>query len=84
MADRERRVPEPKTAPLFVAVPQRELDALLAVRRWFHEGTAAVKVPLPTIPPDHEHLEPLKARLVAEALRILSSGPAAQEATPVV
>lgn len=84
MVDRRTTFPESSAAPPFVAVPQKELDSLLAVRRWFHEGRAAVKVPFPAAPENHAHLEPLKAGLVAEALRLLSSEPAAQEAGPAV
>ena len=62
--------------PLFVAVPQRELDVLLAVRRWFHEADGTVRVLLPGPSPDHERLQALKAQLVAEALRVLRMEPA--------
>ncbi len=80
LSARRAQAPEPSAASLFVAVPQKELDSLLAIRRWFHEGTAGAKVALPTVPLDHGGMELLKARLVTEALRILSSGQTALEA----
>jgi hypothetical protein len=76
------KAPGGSTAPLFVAVPQRELDTLLAVRRWFHEGTTGMKIPLPAAL-GHGDTGPLTTRLVTEAFRILSSEPAAREAQPV-
>ncbi len=36
--DRNGSPSESSAAPPFVAVPQKELDSLLAVRRWFHES----------------------------------------------
>ncbi len=77
------KAPGGSAAPLFVAVPQRELDTLLAVRRWFHEGTTGVKIPLPAAL-GHGDTGPLVTRLVTEASKILSSEPAAREVQPVV
>ncbi len=77
----EPRIERP---PPFLAVQQRELDSLLAVRRWFHEGRAAAKIPFPTTPADHGYWLQLKDRLVAEALGILSSEPMDQKTDPAV
>jgi DNA polymerase-3 subunit epsilon len=71
----ERSFPESSSASPFVAVPQKELDSLLAVRRWFHEEDGGVKVLLPGHTPDRETLDALKACLVKEALRCLSLAP---------
>jgi DNA polymerase-3 subunit epsilon len=70
---------ESNTAQRFVAVPQAELDALLAVRRWFHETGHGAKVLLPGTSVDDEFVQALKAQLVAEARRVLRSAPAGRE-----
>jgi DNA polymerase III subunit epsilon len=69
---------EPSAASPFVAVPQKELDSLLAVRRWFREADQTVRVLLPGPSADSERLQALKAQLVAEALRVLGLEPAAR------
>jgi DNA polymerase-3 subunit epsilon len=64
-----------------VAVPQKELDALLAVRRWAQEGDHACMVPLPG--PGSSTLERLQARdrLVAATARLLAGGETAGYST---
>jgi hypothetical protein len=76
--DRNGSPSESSVASPFVAVPQKELDSLLAVRRWFHETDQTVRVLLPEPSTDHEHLQALKAQLVAEAFRVLRLEPAAR------
>ena len=61
---------EPGATP-FVAVPQWELDSLLAVRRWFHGADGGAKLVVPGPEAGHGDLSALKARLVAEALEML-------------
>jgi DNA polymerase-3 subunit epsilon len=68
---------EPRTMFPYVAVPQRELDSLLAVRRWFHETDVATRVLLSRSGADGETLQALKARLVAEAFRLRNLAPVA-------
>jgi hypothetical protein len=72
------------TGPPFVAVAQKELDSLLAVRRWFHEGKAASKVAFSAAPDDRGYWISLRDRLVAEALGVLSSEPVDRETGPAV
>ncbi|MFH1833688.1 MAG: hypothetical protein ABH877_01575, partial [bacterium] len=56
----------------FVAVPQRELDSLLAVRRWFHEADGAVnKLIVPGPGAGRGPLDTFRQRLVADALEML-------------
>jgi DNA polymerase-3 subunit epsilon len=57
--------------PSLLAVPQKELDSLLAVRRWFHEAGHTPTLHLPGPEPDPDQLLALQARLVAEACRTL-------------
>jgi DNA polymerase-3 subunit epsilon len=77
-------IPPPSAAPPFVAVPQRELDSLLAVRRWFHEGKAASKVAFSAAPDDRGYWGSLQGRLVAEALGVLSLEPVNRETGPAI
>jgi len=58
--------------PLPVAVPQKELDSLLAVRRWFHDADGSTNVSLITSPVKDFDLESFRTRLVAEATRQIS------------
>jgi DNA polymerase-3 subunit epsilon len=77
------KTPQSSCTPVLLAVPQRELDSLLAVRRWFHEGRAAAKVPFPTVSEDPVYWRHLRDRLVAEARDVLSSEPDRREVGPV-
>jgi hypothetical protein len=61
--------------PDFVAVAQKELDSLLAVRRWFLETEKIVKVVIPGPDDDPSLREAFKNQLAAEAFRILSTEP---------
>lgn len=79
--DRDGSPAESSAASPFVAVPQKELDSLLAVRRWFREADQTTRVLLPGPSPNHERLQALKAQLVAEALRVLRLEPAARGET---
>ena len=72
---------ERSAALALVAVPQRELDSLLAVRRWFHEAGQTIRVPLPEPSADYDLLQALKARLIAEALGVLRAAPGARGET---
>ena len=76
--DRSDSPAESVAAPSLVAVPQKELDSLLAVRRWFREADQTVRVLLPGPSADRERLQTLKAHLVSEALRVLRLEPAAR------
>lgn len=61
---------------VLVAVPQNDLDLLLAVRRWFYESERTPKVMLATPEDDPQRREIAKAHLNTEARRILSVDPA--------
>lgn len=63
----------------LVAVPQRELDALLAVRRWFYETEDVAKTPLPGPGARAGDWECTKARLVDEADALLAERPLAMK-----
>ncbi|MFH0917246.1 MAG: exonuclease domain-containing protein [bacterium] len=76
--DRSASPSEPSAAPPFVAVPQKELDSLMAVRRWFREADQTVRVLLPGPSADHERLQALKAQLLSEARSVLLLEPAAR------
>jgi hypothetical protein len=78
------KVPPSSTAPAVVAVSQKELDSLLAVRRWFHEGKAAAKIVFSAGPEDQEYWRCQRDRLVAEALSILSTQPVRQGSEPAL
>ena len=58
-----------------MAVPQKDLDALLAVRRWFRESEAAsvVLLPGPAASPEERST---RERLLAEAWQVLAMWPA--------
>lgn len=58
-----------------VAVPQRELDSLLAVRRWYCETEHYPKVQLPGPGTGIGHLRELYLQLATEARRLLQSAP---------
>ena len=60
-----------RAASPLLAVPQKELDSLLAVRRWFREAGHAPTLLLPGPDPDPEQRLALQAKLVAEAYRTL-------------
>jgi hypothetical protein len=62
--------------PALVAVPQRELDSFLAIRRWFYDAEHTPRVMLPEPEADPALWQALKARLAAEAQRMWSTGPA--------
>ncbi len=57
-----------------VAVPQVELDSLLAVRRWFHDTETVVKVPLPGPGAHSTDWASAKARLMDEVTALLEKG----------
>jgi len=67
-----------------MAVAQKDLDALLAVRHWYRENRAASLVVLPGSEAGLEEREQAKRRLLAEAWRILASWPADRAAGSVV
>jgi hypothetical protein len=50
-----------------VAVPQKELDLFLAIRRWFCETEHAPKLPIPGPDADQACREAFETKLVAEA-----------------
>jgi DNA polymerase-3 subunit epsilon len=60
----------------LVAVPQSELDLLLAVRRWFYESMRIPKLTLPVAKGNLAEREAQIARLTAEARAIVSAGTA--------
>ncbi len=60
----------------LVAVPQKDLDLLLAVRRWFYDSERTPKVLLTAPDNSPRGRETAKARVTAEARRILSTEPA--------
>lgn len=62
----------PEASPLsFVAVPQSQLDLLLAVRRWFYESDHTPKLPIPGPGSDPAQRRAFKNRLAKEARRVL-------------
>jgi hypothetical protein len=63
-------------APHLVAVPQKELDSLLAVRRWFYDSEQTPKVMLPDCRENPVRRTALEAQVATEAYGILSNGPA--------
>ena len=65
----------PSAAPPLVAVPQKELDSLLAIRRWFYEADSASKVWIPGPETEAARKEAVKAKLASEARTILSMTP---------
>jgi hypothetical protein len=73
----EQRVSSAAGTRPLVAVPQKDLDSFLAVRRWFYEADQTTKVLLPGPGADLARRQALKVQLVAYANRIFSI-----EATP--
>ena len=69
------------SVPSLVAVPQKELDVLLAIRRWFYEAEHALKVPVPGPEADTASRETVRIRLVNEANSLLSMRPSSDERT---
>ncbi|MBN1459385.1 MAG: GIY-YIG nuclease family protein, partial [Armatimonadetes bacterium] len=63
---------ESETASL-IAVPQTELDSLLAVRRWFHEAGHPATIPIPRPKVDSALAETTLMRLASEARKVLST-----------
>ncbi len=68
-------LPSASVALALVAVPQKELDLLLAVRRWFYETEHVPRLPIPGPETDSKHRQAFKARLVEEAHSLLSPRP---------
>jgi hypothetical protein len=70
----------PKAVTLnLMAVPQIQLDLLLAIRRWFHESDAIPKIPIPEPKTGIPDWEGLKIRLMNEANSLLSAQTPAAE-----
>jgi DNA polymerase III subunit epsilon len=63
-------------AETVVAVPQKDLDGLLAVRRWYKENEAASVVVLPGPTAGFKEREHASERLLAEAWEVLAMWPA--------
>ncbi|MBN1631753.1 MAG: GIY-YIG nuclease family protein, partial [Thermoleophilia bacterium] len=64
-----------ETSPALVAVPQTELDSLLAVRRWFYEAGHTSLVTLPGPDADPARKDAVRNRLIDEARRLVSTAP---------
>ncbi|MBN1320881.1 MAG: GIY-YIG nuclease family protein [Thermoleophilia bacterium] len=61
-----------EVSPLsLVAVPQSQLDLLLAVRRWFYESEHTPKLPIPGPESDPARRQAFNSRLAEEARRVL-------------
>ncbi|NLE10215.1 MAG: GIY-YIG nuclease family protein [Actinobacteria bacterium] len=56
----------------LIAVPQTELDSLLAIRRWFHEAGHPATIPIPGPKADSTLIDTTLTRLTREARRVLS------------
>ena len=67
----EERSPRPDGAPALVAVPQKELDMLLAVRRWFMETPGQAAVVLNGEGTPSHRLQLWREQLLSEALKVL-------------
>jgi hypothetical protein len=67
----EERSPRPDGAPALVAVPQQELDMLLAVRRWFMEAPGEATVVLNGDGTQRHRLQLWREQLLSEALKVL-------------
>lgn len=65
--------PSARSSLSLVAVPQTELDLLLAVRRWFFEAERTVRLRIPGPETDLVQRQAFKDRLTREALRVLSA-----------
>jgi hypothetical protein len=57
------------------AVAQKDLDSLLAIRRWHNEGTMASVVVLPGPDAGSGELEQARERLLAAAWKVLAIWP---------
>lgn len=68
----------------FVAVPQKDLDTLLAVRRWFHESERTPKIMLPTGATDAGHRRALTEQIAAETYKVLAAEPAPSSGSPAL
>jgi DNA polymerase-3 subunit epsilon len=75
--------PAPAVPEEGVAVPQKDLDRLLAVRRWLKESEATV-VELPGPCAGLEEQQQGRERLLAEAWHVLAGWPAGRSAGSVV
>jgi DNA polymerase-3 subunit epsilon len=74
--------PGPGTAGAsLVAVPQRDLDLLLAVRHWYYETDYALKVPLPGPEAGTDEWEQARICLANKARALLTPGPVPGERT---
>jgi hypothetical protein len=71
-------------ADTSMAVAQKDLDALLAVRRWYKESEASSVLTLPGPDAGLEERERARERLLAEAWRVLAMWPAGRAAGPVL
>ncbi len=67
-------------APLLVAVPQRKLDIILAVRRWLLETSHPHIVMLPGPDADADRRDLCRHRLLAETRRLLEHGAVVEQA----
>ena len=67
-----------------VAVKQKDLDRLLAIRHWFKESEAASLVVLPGVAASLEERQRAQQHLLAEAWQVLAFRPAGRKAGPVV
>ncbi len=75
-----RKTDSSPLAQLLVAVPQQQLDTILAVRRWLLETSHPHVVMLPGPDADAEHRDLCRHRLLAETRRLLGDGPVAEQA----
>jgi DNA polymerase III subunit epsilon len=73
---------DPAIASSLIAVPQRELDSFLAVRRWYYDAEKVRKSPIPAAGAAAELREAFKKQLVAEACEMLGCEPAPDEGRP--
>ena len=80
----ERVPPEGSCTGLqnLIAVPQKELDSLLAIRRWFYETERVTKTAVPKAEDDAAYREAFKTQLAAEARQILADEPAPARTRP--
>ena len=66
-----RRARWQTSSPYLVAVAREELDALLAIRRWYYEAKNVPKFALPDPEADRSQWEAFKTQLVAQAKAML-------------
>jgi DNA polymerase III subunit epsilon len=64
------------TSEMPVLVAQKDLDGILAIRRWYKESEAASLVMLPGAGAGQEEYDRVQEHLVAEAWRVLAAWPA--------